>query len=80
MQEIIHYEIRQAVRERCDRLVQLGVTGCGCLTSCCDGKREPEPKKVEESIASGCGCRPGCCSGAGGVDRGKRHVSCQKLT
>ena len=63
MQETIHDEIRQAVRERYGRVAESSVTGCGCSTSCCDGEREPEPKKVEESVASGCGCTTSCCSG-----------------
>ena len=63
MQEIIHDEIRQAVRERYGRVAESSVTGCGCGTSCCDGEREPEPRKAEESVASGCGCTTSCCSG-----------------
>ena len=63
MEETIHDELRQAVRERYGRVAESSATDCGCSTSCCDGEREPEQTKVEESVASGCGCTTSCCSG-----------------
>ena len=63
MQEMIHDEIRQVVRERYGKVAESPMTGCGCSTSCCDAEKDPEPKKVEESVASGWCCTTSCCTG-----------------
>ena len=63
MKEMIHDEVRRVVRERYGNVAESPMTGCGCNTSCCDGERDQEPKKLEESNASGCGCTTSCCTG-----------------
>jgi hypothetical protein len=63
MQEMIHDKIRQEINERYGNVAESAMTGCGCSTSCCDGEKDPEPEKGEESVASGFCCMTSCCTG-----------------
>ncbi len=59
-------ETKETVRKAYGRIALLdkSESDCGCGPDCCDGKKTPPRKKIEESRAEGCGCGPTCCGSA----------------